>query len=327
MLHTIHANEFRRRRFRAACCWAITLLAGLTGLAGVLARPLLAAPLPAAAGTARVAEKSPPEASTPSAGTVDAAAALDIPSRVPYTERGVPVSAKVLRYAQRLVEQYDTNHNGQLEKEEWQKMRGNPAIVDRDHDGLITVEDLARYITIYGRYRHIQLIAPALTTPPQQPSAEGVPSPVAENSRGDNPPAGRNPIAPPAAETPPAAAAPPLPEAAPSAAAMSAAGSATTTGSQPLTPAPAPAPVVSRRAVAGQRFFVPPVRLPQGVPPWFVARDLDGDGQLTLSEFAPHPTQADIEEFNRYDTNHDGVITIDEVLQSGKPAAKAAPSK
>ena len=82
-------------------------------------------------------------------------------------------SAKILRYAQRLVEQYDTNHDGYLEKEEWQQMRGNPAIVDRDHDGLITVEDLARYITIYGRYRHIQLLAPALVTSRLGPTSEG----------------------------------------------------------------------------------------------------------------------------------------------------------
>jgi hypothetical protein len=282
-----------------------------------------------------------------------------MPSRVPYTERDVPVSAKVLRYAQRLVEQYDTNHDGQLEKAEWQKMRGNPAIVDRDHDGLITVDDLARYITIYGRYRHIQLLAPALVTNPPQPSGEGAAAPAADNSRGYNP-TGRNASsesspwgaadasaaaksfsqirrrnvdragnvespnglgggAPPAVEepssTPPASttlAAPPTDGAA----------STTTTGSQPLTPAPPATPAVSRTAAAGQRFFVPPMRLPQGVPPWFVTRDLDGDGQLTLSEFAPHPTQADIEEFNRYDSNHDGVITIDEVLHFGKPAAK-----
>jgi hypothetical protein len=103
--------------------------------------------------------------------------------------------------------------------------------------------------------------------------------------------------------------------------------SATTTGSQPLTPAPSAAAAVSRPAASGQRFFVAPARLPQGVPAWFAARDLDGDGQLTLSEFAPHPVQADIDEFNRYDLNHDGVITIDEVLRVGTPAAKAAPSK
>jgi hypothetical protein len=286
----------------------------------------------------------------------------DMPSRVPYTERDVPVSAKILRYAQRLVEQYDTNHDGQLEKVEWQKMRGNPAIVDRDHDGLITVDDLARYITIYGRYRHIQLLAPALATNPPQPSAEGAPASTAENPRGDNPP-GRNASsdsnswgaadaspaakslsqirrrnveraanvespnglggdAPPATDEP---STPPPAASTPAAAPTDGAASTTTTGSQPLTPAPPAVPAVSRAAAAGQRFFVPPVRLPQGVPPWFVTRDLDGDGQLTLSEFAPHPTQADIEEFNRYDTNHDGVITVDEVLQIGKPAAKAAP--
>jgi Ca2+-binding EF-hand superfamily protein len=244
---------------------------------------------------------------------------------VPYTERGVPVSAKVLRYAQRLVEQYDTNHNGQLEKEEWQKMRGNPAVVDRDHDGLITVDDLARYITIYGRYRHVQLIAPALMTNPPQPAAEGPQPPATESPRSESPagPAGRNAPGVLSAETPPAAAPLPPATAGPAAAAPAEAASpTTTTGSQPLTPAPSALPAVTPRTAAGQRFFVPPARRLAGAPPWFIARDLDGDGQLTLSEFAPQATQADIEEFNRYDTNHDGVITVDEVLKSGKPAAE-----
>jgi Ca2+-binding EF-hand superfamily protein len=46
-----------------------------------------------------------------------------------------------------------------------------------------------------------------------------------------------------------------------------------------------------------------------------VARDLDGDGQLTLSEFAPNATKEDIREFNRLDADHDGVITAKEVLE------------
>ena len=206
MIQRIHANEFPAAPLQARPrCWSITLLAGVTSLAGVSG--------PAAAGGASAGRgrhgSGSPRNPRPKLPPHRRARSMrrplsDIPSRVPYTERGVPVSAKVLRYAQRLVEQYDTNHNGQLEKDEWQKMRGNPAIVDRDHDGLITVEDLARYITIYGRYRHIQLIAPALTTNPPQPSVEGCrrrpPRIPAAISAGGAKPWGRLP----AAETPPA---------------------------------------------------------------------------------------------------------------------------
>ena len=335
-----HAHDFHCCDRLPAAYWSIALLAGLS----VLTAPwpsLVAAQAPQASADSPAIDRLRPDTAAPRSSAADAAAGWDVSSQISYKERGVPISAKILRYAQRLVAQYDTNHDGQLEKDEWQKMHGNPAIVDRDHDGLISAEDLARYITIYGRYRRIQLIAPTLATSPQQPSGEGTPAAGAENSRGENP-AGRNgpvDISPAeavdaasaarasAARTSSAARSPTEVSSAPSAAPNSEApaaadsgpqSSATTTGSQPLTPLPPPAAAVARRTAAGQRFFVPPVRLPQGVPPWFIARDLDGDGQLTLSEFAPNASQADIEEFSRYDINHDGVITAEEVLQFGK---------
>ncbi len=73
-------------------------------------------------------------------------------------------------------------------------------------------------------------------------------------------------------------------------------------------------------------FFVPKSRLPAGLPEWFLRRDTNGDGQLSLSEFAPNPTQADLEEFARYDRNGDGFITAQEYLNAVKPA-KAASGK
>ena len=313
----IHARDFQRRRRHAASCGCIVLVAGLSCLPGVLSRALLTAPPQAVASNPPTTEKSLPEAPTPSAGTVDTSTAWDTPSRVPDQEPEVPISAKVLRYAQRLVEQYDTNHDGQLDKEEWQKMRGNPATVVRDHDDRITVQDLARYITIYGRYRRIQLMAPALVTNPSQPWGDGGPSPGAENSRRDNP---AGPDA--SSDSHPWGTGQ-----SPSAAATGVPGTSSASPAVETPPAVSPVPAAkaasSSAQAAGQRFFVPPARYPQGVPPWFIARDLDGDGQLTLSEFAPHATQADIEEFSRYDTNHDGVITVEEVLQFGKPAAEA----
>jgi Ca2+-binding EF-hand superfamily protein len=73
----------------------------------------------------------------------------------------------------------------------------------------------------------------------------------------------------------------------------------------------------------GTTFYVPKTRLPAGLPSWFLDRDLDGDGQLSLAEFAPNPTQADLEEFARFDRNGDGFITAKEGLEALRPAKPA----
>ena len=68
------------------------------------------------------------------------------------------------------------------------------------------------------------------------------------------------------------------------------------------------------------KFHVRASRLPSGLPNWFAARDDDGDGQLTLSEFAPKPTPAELEEFRRYDLNGDGMLTAKECVRAMKSA-------
>jgi Ca2+-binding EF-hand superfamily protein len=70
-------------------------------------------------------------------------------------------------------------------------------------------------------------------------------------------------------------------------------------------------------------FYVPKTRMPAGLPQWFLDRDLDGDGQLSLAEFASNPTQADLEEFARFDRNGDGFITAKECLEALRPAKPA----
>ena len=180
-----------------AWLWTPVALLVVVSFAPLAAR----ADKPSASGAASPA-LSPPAAS-PSVAT--AAATWDASSRASFQERGVPLSAKILRYSQRLVAQYDANHNGQLEKEEWSKMQGNPTVIDRDRDGVITVEDLARYITIYGRYRHIHLLAPALgstggSTTGENGAAAGEENPdddaarnggqPGDSNRGDDPEAG-----------------------------------------------------------------------------------------------------------------------------------------
>ena len=66
--------------------------------------------------------------------------------------------------------------------------------------------------------------------------------------------------------------------------------------------------------------------LPAGVPSWFVERDADGDGQLSLAEFSPKLLKSEIAEFNRHDSNQDGIVTAKELLGSSKDPA-AAPAE
>jgi hypothetical protein len=73
-----------------------------------------------------------------------------------------------------------------------------------------------------------------------------------------------------------------------------------------------PAPPARRDA----KFHLSAKRLPPGLPDWFLRRDLDGDGQLILSEFAPQATAAERREFARYDLNSDGVVTPQEYLKA-----------
>jgi hypothetical protein len=61
-----------------------------------------------------------------------------------------------------------------------------------------------------------------------------------------------------------------------------------------------------------RRFTVKTSRLPAGLPAWFQRLDLDGDGQITQSEFAPCGSAAALQEFEAYDLNGDGVITPQE---------------
>ncbi|MFC1597623.1 hypothetical protein ACFL5Q_06780, partial [Planctomycetota bacterium] len=55
---------------------------------------------------------------------------------------------------------------------------------------------------------------------------------------------------------------------------------------------------------------------------WFLIRDADGDGQVTVAEYAPDASASSIREFARYDRNGDGVLTPQECLR-GTNAGKS----
>mgnify|MGYP003873267823 CR=1 FL=1 len=71
-------------------------------------------------------------------------------------------------------------------------------------------------------------------------------------------------------------------------------------------------------------FHVPKSRLPAGLPDWFLRRDLNGDGQVSLGEYAPNAAPADVEQFARYDRNGDGLITVQECLGGRAPSGRKA---
>jgi len=64
------------------------------------------------------------------------------------------------------------------------------------------------------------------------------------------------------------------------------------------------------------RFLSPQERLPQGLPEWFVRKDADGDGQVTMAEYSHTWSNSLAEEFARYDRNGDGVVTPEEAIKS-----------
>lgn len=186
------------------------------------------------------------------AGAIFAAAGLGLATAARGEEPGggeaspgVPV--KVVRYAESVIARYDQNGDRRLGAAEWGAMRGEPASIDTDGDGQISVAEYARHVVEYARRRRIRLM-PAFPTSSSLPSLLGVTE-----------------------KEPTAADAVPL----------------------------------------ERRFAAPRDRL-AGVPDWFLSRDADGDGQLTLAEYAPQHNASALAEFARYDRNGDGVVTPQE---------------
>jgi len=70
----------------------------------------------------------------------------------------VDIPAKVRRYAEKLVTRYDLDSNGTLEPVEWLQMRGDPRDDDLNGDEILTAEELAIRIAVYGHRRLIRLM-------------------------------------------------------------------------------------------------------------------------------------------------------------------------
>lgn len=55
------------------------------------------------------------------------------------------------RFADMIMGRYDANRNGRLERDEWRDMRGDPQEMDRNHDGVITREELVQRVAEFSR--------------------------------------------------------------------------------------------------------------------------------------------------------------------------------
>jgi len=224
-----------------------------------------------------------------------------VPRDVPY---------KVVRYASSIFEKYDLNGNGVLEREEWSKMPGSPQSMDTDGDFIITLDEMIRHITFYGNVRTIHRPNP----PPILASSNWNPSEISpfrpfsaplrpkaapsESQPGESPPElaegiDENQIV--GENTPEAAE-----------------GAESEDDAEKLDQLSYEA-VFSSQFTPAQRIYHVPLEELRGVPVWFIQRDKNGDGQLSMLEYDPTLSPRGLAEFGRLDKNGDGFLTPDEV--------------
>ncbi len=185
------------------------------------------------------------------------------PGRPTGRARSASAPPKVTRYVAAILRRHDKNGDGQLDKDEWQQMSGEPSAIDRNQDGIITLPELQTHVLAYGRAR-----APVPVAQPDDAAFRGSES-VEDSSvsvEGE-----------------------PGPEA----------GDVSTGPDGEAT---------AETRQRNTKYFVRPSRGLGKMPSWFLARDADGDGQLTLREFsAGSPGRS--REFDKLDRNGDGVLT------------------
>jgi hypothetical protein len=154
-------------------------------------------------------------------------------------------NAKLRRLAKSMLAQYDKNKSGQLEREEWSRMRGKPKEADRNGDGVLSLDELADHLAGYGSRRKVHA--------GPRSSVSHKASNQAQNPDG------------------------------------------------------------TRRTF---RFLSPHERLPKGLPDWFVPKDANLDGQVSMAEFSSDWPWGKLQEFARHDLNGDGLIVPKECLRA-----------
>ena len=204
-----------------------------------------------------------------------------------------PAPEKVVRYADIVIQRLDQNGDGILQQDEWKNMPGTPQAIDRDGDGQITRDELIWYIRHYGQTRTIHrtivldLSAPYRFDPANmrlftRPVWQRAAAPLVVQEEGM----------------------PDLTEDATE---------ALIAANEEAVDEDVYQKMLEERQIPSSRpYHVLPEHL-QGVPRWFLLLDKNGDGQVSLAEFAPTLSQAAVMLFNSLNKNGDYFITPDEV--------------
>ena len=205
-----------------------------------------------------------------------------------------PAPAKVVRYADVMIKRYDTNGDGVLQREEWGKMPGTPQAIDLDGDGLITKDELVWYFNHYGQSRTIHRIVVRDLSAPYKfdPTNLQVFRPVLR----------RTAPAVPDTETSPESTETSVEEM------MKA-------NEQPVDEDVYQKMLEERQVPSARPYHVLPETL-RGVPSWFILLDKNGDGQISLAEFAPTLSPRLVVLFKQLDKNDDGYIDPEEARAS-----------
>jgi len=233
----------------------------------------------------------PAGSSSGSAGSIAPGGSSAPPPGSPERQQ---LEERVRQYAQSLFRQYDANKNGVLEREEWQQMRGSPEKADRNNDGRITLEEL----TARELERNQLAFSGSSSSSSFGSSSSGSSSTASAGSSGSS--------------------------------SNWTSRSSSSSGSSGSFSRPSGSGSgwsghsrsSSSSGKSGQpgrvRFLTPLERLPKGLPDWFVQKDADGDGQISMAEFAAEWTDAKAAEFQKYDLNNDGIMTPEECLRAEK---------
>lgn len=231
---------------------------------------------------------------------------------------GQIVPAKVIRFAGWFLEKHDKNNDDALQYEEWLSLPGSPQVIDIDGDKIITLDEIVRYIAKYGSERTLhrpnppvkaytpqvaaaeyQLFKP-LSAPLKSPDQKKkTTEPGTESTEGDVTEEDVNTIPEEIVED-----------------------ETEIVEIEEESTEPEEDEDITFEYILGdgkttaEKTYYRPIAELKGVPAWFISRDKDGDGQLSLLEFAPNLTSQGLALFGKLDLNGDGFITDEEVVQA-----------
>lgn len=225
--------------------------------------------------------RSPPSSSFPTF-----AATSSTPGAAPAG--GDARTEQMMRF---MMDRYDTNKSGVIEKEEWGSFRSDPSAFDANKDNKISREELAAYLQ--SRMSSGGFGGPGGGPPGgfggRPPSMSGG-SDGDRRDRGDRGDRGDRRDR-----------------------GDSSSSFYTRSADGAATAAPTTAKKSDRKSY---RSLTSTERLPKGLPEWFPRNDSNADGQVAMAEFSASWSNSTAAEFAQFDLNGDGLITAKECLQA-----------